>query len=346
MTHFQLICVTDCTAETVAETLGDAWRKHALQCVSYYDLTALLKPLKKLRLLSGLRDLNKKQKLRTLVEWQQILEQCLQLETVLPGSGKMHLNSLEEARMLLGGHSDALKNALHTHGRHIQFQITISWDPAAVLQAQKAHLQTLHDKPRGHHGFGEQLQTQMENYKTQQAAKFLDLLSTKATDMIQLPCDTADMVLNVVVLIPRDKEGQLDQAVEHIDQDMPGQLNIKYVGPLPSISFASLNITRTPQRAVSDACKLLNVALPSEPDMIRQAYLNCVKHHHPDTKIDESFIDTEASDVSHRLMKIKNAYQLLIRVSNTYSDVCQNIDFKSDRLFLNIQRDADIQQAA
>lgn len=350
MSDLQLICITDQTEAVVRDALQKQWVKQNLLCVSEGQLTAVLKQKSK----SGFFDnLNKKKQLKELIEWQKLLEQCLHFGSLLPGGGKALLQNTQEAQSLLKTHTQDLKANIEHFGKAIQFQITIYWDPEAVLRHAKDDGSIL--KLDGPELFAnadpmktaESIQRQMEAYKKEKASTFFEQLSSCSKDSIQLPCDHPDMILNMVVLIERKDELTLDHIVQGIDETMPDQLTIKYVGPLPAISFASVGVLRSSPQDLEYACQLLGISHPAKAQDIRYAYLNYMKEHHPDVAVANPDEGEGAHSVnSAALTEVNNAYQLLMRVAKKEGKLTSISEKESNRVFIELFRENDLQRAA
>ncbi|MEM7621329.1 MAG: GvpL/GvpF family gas vesicle protein [Pseudomonadota bacterium] len=348
MEQWQLVCVTPQNTETIHGVLGDVWEKYSLQRVCEGELTALLRPYKKTK---NLLPFHKKKQLQDLVAWQKLLEHCLDFKTLIPGSGNAILNDLGEASTLLKSNDTKLTQALQDFGNLVQYQITIFWDPKAVLKARQHDDSTFSEVVTAQHSkedkvkFGQMLQSKMEAYKIKQAECFVGLLEAQGIDLIKMPCDAADMILNAVVLIDPQCEPKLYSAVESIDQNMPGQLNIKYVGPLPPISFASVTIGRASQSDIASACKLLNLKLPCNAEQVRVAYLEYMKTHHPDVSatLPNKVVNKKQDD---HISRVQAAYKLLTRIVKADADFLQNRGTLKHKVLLDIQRESELQKAA
>ncbi|CCD94532.1 putative gas vesicle synthesis protein, GvpF/L-like [Bradyrhizobium sp. ORS 375] len=217
---------------------------------------------------------------------QRILEAAAMHGPLLPARPGTVIRSRAEASRLLQSQHRPLAEALRLHGRSRQFQVTISWDPAAALAARRHH-QVLVAVTRAEAG-ADSLATRIHDFMSAEQAAFeagaMRALATVAQDVMALPVDQPDMLINAVVLLAPGAEPALEHALEELDRQLPGDNRIRLIGPLPAISFAAVAIDRPSRARTVAARRLLGVGEAAEPSDLRRAYLGIARAHHPDSR--------------------------------------------------------------
>jgi len=284
MAGLDLIALTDAKTGQAVERVKKL-DGQKIRVVEAYGLAAVFAPA---RLSASLPPLGRKAIIKRLSRAQKRLEAMLPLGPLLAVRGDTWLRDETDALGLLASHEDTIREAVTVFGPKVQFQITIRWADAA--QAGDA-------------------------LKTDLAARFAALLSDAAEDTLRLPVDDDETLLNMAVMIARPDEPKLDRAVEAIDAAMSGELTIRYLGPLPALSFAALTVRQPKDDALAEARTLIGVGDTVSRDDLRARYLDLMRAHHPDSA---DMADAVGAPDEHatndRLTAIKDAYTLLCDV--------------------------------
>jgi hypothetical protein len=204
-------------------------------------------------------------------------------------------------------HHAPLSAALREFGDKRQFQITIAWDPEAMLRRLKdSGVIASGTEALQREGLspGQALQQIMQSHKAALSQTFEDLLRSVSIDCLILPGADANSLLNATLLIEADGEARLDAAVAAIDATASEALKIKMAGPLPACGFASIGIDVPASADLKRACKTLGVDRMASPADLKAAYYERMRQRHPDIADAGVLPDTEA----------KTAYGLLLRV--------------------------------
>lgn len=229
---------------------------------------------------------SRKQLGEMLVQSQQILEQAQQAGPILAAAAGQRFAGEEEARRFLEVNAEALRQGLREFGALRQHQVTVSWNPTgAMLHFRKAAavaeaLQAVAKDPGP--AAGALLARAMEGQKARLAEGFRAELAGAAADLIALPVDDPDMLLNVVVAVIPGGGDSLDRALERIDAVWSEGLAVRCVGPLPVISFAAVSIDRVEQDRIESARRRLGVADAASLEEVETAFRAVLKSSHPD----------------------------------------------------------------
>ena len=90
------------------------------------------------------------------------------------------------------------------------------------------------------------------------------------------------MVANIAFLLNKGKITLLEKTLDQLDKELKGELNFKYVGPLPCYSFYTLEIVELNFNQIEQAKNELGLQMKASAKEIKQAYLAKVKTVHPD----------------------------------------------------------------
>lgn len=222
---------------------------------------------------------------KALVRFQQILETLQTLGPILPAAPGVTFEDMQAARRFLAANAQSLRAGLDQYGPMRQLQITIAWNPELALK-RHLHEPELAEARQiiaveGLRRAGKAIQSGMEAVRARLAAEFESRLAAVSVERIQLPGD-ANTVLNLVVAAPGEKLGEVEMAVEAIDATWPDGLKIKIIGPLPTVSFASVAADKADESAVSRARQRLGLEPEDGAEAIREAFRKIVRQTHPD----------------------------------------------------------------
>jgi len=225
--------------------------------------------------------------LESMVRAQRILEAAAMFGPLLPARPGSLIRDDLEACTLLCGHSRQLAESLRLHGNTTQFQVTITWNPMAALAARRDHPDLAAAAAAGARGAAKEAGHLISRFMADERVAFeaeaMRALATVARDVIALPVDQADMLMNAAVLLAPGAEPDLEHALEALDGSLPGENRIRLIGPLPPVSFAAVSIDRPSRDRVAAARRLLGVREATERHDLRRAYLDIARAHHPDT---------------------------------------------------------------
>jgi hypothetical protein len=252
-----------------------------------------------------LRNRSRLKLIEKLTAEQKRLEALIKLGPLLPAAGDARLSDAGEIRSFLVASADGLREELGAYGALVQFQVVIEWDAERFAQ------RTL---PAGALACSPGVPavdpaTSIEDSRKQLAETAFAWISERAKGCLNMPRGNERVVANLVVLIGKSEEDQLDAALARIDAVAPDALTLRVTGPLPPLSFASVTVDVPSEPSIRAARKLLGIHAEASTEAVRQAYLRNVKVAHPDSA-GGSLLSGDVPDMAG----IKTAYDLLMRI--------------------------------
>jgi hypothetical protein len=250
---------------------------------------------------------------------------------VLPAAYGSALMTPDEARALLAAHADELRESFETYGSLVQFQVEARWNPEKAMSRFKQDgLFSGLDVAlagRDRRTFGSAVQALMEAERQRLALSFADMLRSSSRDVVRLPLADENMVLNAAALISREEESVLDRAVEAIDATLPDALSIRYLGPLPAVSFATITVVEPEKARLADARAVLGVTSASNAEEIKERYRFAIRKAHPDGRDAAAATDAAAA--------LSRAHALALRAALAPRNA------RGQPLLLDVRREGD-----
>ncbi len=90
------------------------------------------------------------------------------------------------------------------------------------------------------------------------------------------------MVANMAFLVSKEKVTLLEESLNQLDRKLNGELNFRFVGPLPCYSFHTLEIIPLDFQQIEQAKNQLELLAKASAKEVRQAYVRKAKTVHPD----------------------------------------------------------------
>jgi hypothetical protein len=241
------------------------------------SLSALVLPVPTVRFWQSRR----RRELEGMVELQRVMEAVIATGPLLAAQPGTRLEDPAEAVSLLAPASVRLEEAFHAFGALRQFQVTVRWDPKAVLAAL-AERGVFAAPTTDRVEFGKAIRARLLEEKGRLSRFVRDRLAAAARDVVSMPVAEEDVVADAVVLVDAETAA-LDLELQRIDDVLPGASIVRCVGPLPAVSFAAIRIDRIDDEHVSGARRLLGVKDSAACEDLRSAYVHAARATHPDT---------------------------------------------------------------
>lgn len=321
--------------EAVRRVMSDCvvLREAGGQVVEALGLAAVLVPAT-VPVVSWLR--TRKAALEDMLAFQRLLENISAHCPILPAAWGSALVTPQQMLGLLVTEPRVLTEALATYGALVQFQVGVSWNPEKVLAFHRCDAGLNEARELGLAGnrlaMGRSVQAFMETRRIALGSAFILHLSAASRDIIRLPVADETAILNAVALIDRSEETALDRAVDAIDATMSDALKIRYTGPLPALSFASLMVERPDADKLEKARMILGVSGDADAGSLQKTYYSLMKAVH-----------TDQSDETSLLPDLAESYQLLRRVTEASTrQPCSS----GLPLLASLLRDGDVAWAA
>lgn len=112
-------------------------------------------------------------------------------------------------------------------------------------------------------------------------------------------------VLNSAFLIDKREQESFDAKVEKVNDEFDGELNFKYVGPLPCYSFYTIEVDKLSFAALDQAREKLGLGSSATKDEIKSAYKSKASAAHPDKNPEMPGFEKEFDETN-------KAYKMLI----------------------------------
>ena len=243
---------------------------------------------------------------RHLLERQKLLETLHARGTVLPARPGQMLAPEAAAPVLIANRTALLRQLAELAERE-QYQVILRWDPALALQRfrdapELCDLMTsARDLTRSE--LGRRLKASGEALRHSLSLGYRQTLLSACEDLIDLPLETSEMLLNQSCLTRRGGV-DLERALEEIDGSWPDGFKISMIGPSPAISFTSLEILRPSADDAAAARARIGLARDADarPENLRHAYRAALSAAHPDLCDDRA---------EQPLAEVQAAYKLL-----------------------------------
>lgn len=281
---------------------------------------------------------SKRASLTRMVAFQKLLELCHARGDILPASFDTSIADQTEALGLLVAHARLLEEQLTAFAGTTQFQVIVRWDmkkAVAELDGDPAFVEMQRSTDGNRTAIGMGVARLMRTRKLAMRDDIANVLSSVSRDFLVLPLDDEDLVGNIVTLIDREQERALDEAVDAVDRMMPDALRVRYVGPLPPVSFASLKPFRPSGTSLGSAAALLGIDPAATPEAVREAYHARMRVLHP---------DAGGNDPEGDAARIAAAYKLMRRVAEVRA--ASGAASTKPPLLMDIRRDGDLRCAA
>lgn len=228
MKEYELLCVLS--------DVSDGADPGHLRLVSQGSLTAAFLP--EPRPVISL-PLSRRTALQDAAHRQAMLEKLAAQGTVIVAKPRQWLTENDAVTLLQVNQAILAQTAKSLRGK-AQFQITVTWDTAQVLDQFRFSSELSGVFRKGQITTAE-LEAAISKLRTRLSSQIEAILTTCAPTQIALP-RAEGMLLNCVALLDRAAECTLDDCVAQIDAIWTEGFHIKQIGPAPAGSFALLDL--------------------------------------------------------------------------------------------------------
>ena len=250
--------------------------------------------------------------MRRLKAYQRVLETAMVFAPVLPAKFETVMTSEARVRACLASCASDLRDPLEHYGPLIQFEILVSW---SVIDA----ISRLRDEGIIGLRFAENadrdesaalaLRSAVEGHRRALTERIRTILSGVALDVIETARIEEDIVANFTILVRRADEFALDSALERLDKETGGHLHIRCIGPLPSCSFAAVEVGGLVYEDVAAARRRLDIGDTVSPQELKRAYHKAIKALHPD-------LNPGLLHRTEEISRVRDAYAILTRIAD------------------------------
>lgn len=199
---------------------------------------------------------SRKDVLSTAAKTQAQLETLMASGPVLPVAPRTMIDAAA-VPATLGANAPLLQDLTNWLHGAVQFQITVAWQAASAMDHFRDAPELAPLFEAGHvDALG--LDRAMSRLITRLRHDMRGMLEPVVTDVIALPT-SAEVLLNLCVLLPGKEEGKLDRCIAAIDALWSEGLSIRQIGPSPATAFALLQLTQVGGPQVQQARQVLGL---------------------------------------------------------------------------------------
>jgi hypothetical protein len=148
------------------------------------------------------------------------------------------------------------------------------------------------------------VKTKLDERRDEYATKMINALSPFCQTTKQHEVQNDQMVSNTSFLLEQGQLALLEKALNQLDESLNGQLNLKWVGPLPLYSFYTMEVKELYFEEIELAKNELGLNNSTSEKNIQQAYLDKAKLFHPDMN--------PSDDAVVMFKRIKKSYHTML----------------------------------
>jgi hypothetical protein len=245
-----------------------------------------------------------------------VIEQVMKSFTILPMKFGTMVHSEKEVGDILEAGYSQLKAALREKRCKIEFEVMALWRHLdSILQEigqeleirkfkEKAAQQPADQLRENQIALGKMVKGLLDIRRERTAAEILKVLMNQSKDLRfhNLMDDT--MILNVALLVDRDRERELDRKIRELNERYQEQINFRCIGPLPPYSFSTVEVEKIGVDVLDEARKALELDEAATVSQIKAAHRRLMRVYHPDRHRS----DPQAEE---RFKLVEQAYKVL-----------------------------------
>ena len=189
-----------------------------------------------------------------------------------------------------------------------QFEILVTWAPESVFAANPKIVELKQQMTTGAGApdpatvarLGVLAKQFLDRSREEVTDAIVEVLREMAEDAVTNALMDDRMVLNIAPLI--------DDCLETIDSSYDGKLTLRCIGPLPSFSFATVELSFLDAGKTAQARRLPELDVIQDAKTVQAAYRRLAKLVHPHT--------SDAADIGQRVVEQNDAFTTL----SSYAD--------------------------
>jgi hypothetical protein len=299
---------------------------------------------------SGFRGLAREQAVRLLIMHQQVLESAMAETTVLPIKFGATAPDEAAARRLIRRGGDLLRSRLDDFAGRRQVEIAVFWEldqifaeiaqEAEIAQARAALQAGASQAERIQ--LGQKVEASLERRRRSLTEKLAAELKAVVRDIALNSLADNRMVANFALLLDAADIAALEETLNRLDADFDGRLRFRWVGPLPPVSFATVEVSFPSPQAIEHAKRTLNIQGEASRSEIVSAYRRLARETHPDAMASRRDAAQDLSQdanireqISARMGELSDAYRLLMAHAKAQSS---DAEAMADTVIVDIVR--------
>ena len=267
-------------------------KKLGFQVIQYEKISAIVAEKEYV----SLEQTGKETLARLLIDHQKVLESLMEMgfSVLIPMKlGTYSKNKTEVRRILEIGYTLCLE-ILEKVGNMVEIDIAATWanfsevlemvvvDPEVIELREKLMLKGNSISTTDRMQIGKLVKDKLDKKGVQMKQQIVARLGIHCKDVKQHELMNDEMVANVAFLLNKAKIGSFEKTLDQLDKELNGELNFKFVGPLPCYSFYTLEVVELNFAQIELAKNELGLQKQASAKEIKQAYFKKVKLAHPD----------------------------------------------------------------
>ncbi|MFA8436672.1 MAG: GvpL/GvpF family gas vesicle protein [Marinifilaceae bacterium] len=307
--------------------------------IPYRNVSAVVTEMKRV----DMKRLDKKTLARLLVNHQKTIENVMKIgfSGIIPLRLGTFSASREEVKVILERGYDLINEIAQKARNLIEVDITSSWmnfpkllqtisqDPEILKQKEEIVSKKSSVTQADQLKLGLMVKNKIDEEKEKCAKSILNFLQPFTVDYKSHEVMNDEMVTNTAFMVEKARLDDFDTTLEQLDEAFNGEMNFKYIGPLPCYSFYTLEIKELKFEQVEEARNELGLSECATSKEIKQAYHGKVKINHPDVNPEEK--------TTLSFNRLNKAYQTLLdyAVAVRQSSQEDQLFFKREKVLEN-----------
>lgn len=300
-------------------------KKLGFQVIQYEKISAIVAEKEYV----SLEQTGKETLARLLIDHQKVLESLMEMgfSVLIPMKlGTYSKNKTEVRRILEIGYTLCLE-ILEKVGNMLEIDIAATWanfskvlemvvvDPEVIDFREKLMLKSNGISTTDRIQIGKLVKDKLDKKGAQMKQQIVERLGIHCKDVKKHELMNDEMVANVAFLLNKAKVGSFEKTLDQLDKESNGELNFKFVGPLPCYSFYTLEVVELNFAQIELAKNELGLQKQASAKEIKQAYFKKVKLAHPDMNSgDEDKVYFNSVNNAYRTI---TNYMQMVRQSST-----------------------------
>ena len=251
-----------------------------------------------------------------------VLREVMQSYAIIPMSFGTVAKDEEDVKKILKWTYGEAKDALKKIYRKVQIDVKASWDMNTILRdilnedkdiqrlkeaiAAKPPDETYNNKIE----LGRRIKLALDKRKNEYVEAIRGIVRALAADSHENKLVDDNMIMNTSFLVEREKEKEIYDEVDELEEKYGGKIKLVSVGPLPAYNFARIEVGEMDFERIDEARRLFELGEEATLGEIRAVYHDLVRKYHPDQNPDHL--------AKEEFKKIERAYAMLTNYCEHY----------------------------
>lgn len=237
--------------------------------------------------------LSRPELLRRLTIHQRVIEDALEQGDVLPAQFGTVLASEDEVRLLLSGWAGLLRASLTHFSGLVEVEVAATWDLQRVLGEAASDPEVMAAKsaaaqaaPEERHAqqvrVGKIVKEVLDSRRARCQQMLLAIVGPLAGRVQPNALVSDELVFNVAFLVQRRATADFEAAIDCLDEELAGSVQLRVIGPLPPYTFGAVTVTRFDAERLAAGRALLGLAGEISEQAVLSRYRQLAMEFHPD----------------------------------------------------------------